>query len=58
MRHSKWLSLPIVALLGAGLVAQQLDGVDWSDWGRPERIESVLAVRRSRALVPNRAYAP
>ena len=40
------------------LVAQQLDGVDWSDWGRPERIESVLAVRRSRALVPSRAYAP
>jgi mannose-1-phosphate guanylyltransferase len=40
------------------LVAQQLEGVDWSDWGRPERIESVLAVRRSRALVPSRAYAP
>jgi mannose-1-phosphate guanylyltransferase len=40
------------------LVAQQLDGVDWSDWGRPERIESVIAVRRSRALVPSRAYAP
>jgi mannose-1-phosphate guanylyltransferase len=40
------------------LIAHQLDGVDWSDWGRPERIESVLAVRRSRALVPSRAYAP
>jgi hypothetical protein len=40
------------------LIAHQLDGVDWSDWGRPERIESVLAVRRSRALAPNRTYAP
>src|ERR1044071_3621334 len=32
------------------LAAMELDGVDWSDWGRPERIETVLAVRRSRAL--------
>jgi len=32
--------------------------VEWSDWGRPERIETVLALRRSRALVPDRAHAP
>jgi mannose-1-phosphate guanylyltransferase len=40
------------------LAAMELDGVEWSDWGRPERIETVLALRRSRALVPMRAYAP
>ena len=40
------------------LAALEMDGVEWSDWGRPERIENVLAVRRSRALVPERAYAP
>ena len=38
------------------LAAITLDGVEWSDWGRPERIESVLAIRRSRALMPPRAY--
>jgi mannose-1-phosphate guanylyltransferase len=40
------------------LAALELDGIEWSDWGRPERIEAVLAQRRSRALVPGRAYAP
>ncbi|MGE0399347.1 MAG: sugar phosphate nucleotidyltransferase [Kofleriaceae bacterium] len=40
------------------LAALELSGVEWSDWGRPERIETVLALRRSRALVPPRAYAP
>jgi len=40
------------------LAAVELAGVDWSDWGRPERIEAVLAVRRSRAHAPGRAYAP
>jgi mannose-1-phosphate guanylyltransferase len=40
------------------LCAMPLDGVEWSDWGRPERIETVLALRRSRALVPARALAP
>lgn len=40
------------------LCALELSDVEWSDWGRPERIETVLAVRRSRALVPSRAYAP
>ncbi|MBL9018403.1 MAG: NTP transferase domain-containing protein [Myxococcales bacterium] len=40
------------------LAALELDGVEWSDWGRPERIETVLALRRSRALLPTRAFAP
>lgn len=40
------------------LAAMELEGVEWSDWGRPERIETVLALRRSRALVPGRALAP
>ncbi|MGE5185414.1 MAG: sugar phosphate nucleotidyltransferase [Acidobacteriota bacterium] len=42
----------------ARLCAMELEGVEWSDWGRPERIETVLALRRSRALVPGRALAP
>jgi mannose-1-phosphate guanylyltransferase len=33
------------------LVAMSLDGVEWSDWGRPERVETVLALRRSRVDV-------
>ncbi len=40
------------------LAALELSGVEWSDWGKPERIETVLALRRSRALTPPRAYAP
>jgi mannose-1-phosphate guanylyltransferase len=36
------------------LAATALDGVEWSDWGRPERIETVLALRRARALIPTR----
>ena len=40
------------------LAAMELEGVEWSDWGRPERIETVLALRRSRALIPGRALAP
>jgi mannose-1-phosphate guanylyltransferase len=42
----------------ARLAAMELDGVEWSDWGRPERIETVLALRRSRALVQGRVAAP
>ncbi len=38
------------------LAAMELEGVEWSDWGRPERIETVLALRRSRVLC--RATAP
>jgi len=40
------------------LAAMELSDVEWSDWGRPERIETVLALRRSRALVQSRAVAP
>jgi mannose-1-phosphate guanylyltransferase len=40
------------------LAALELDGVEWSDWGRPERIETVLALCRSRSVMPERAYAP
>lgn len=40
------------------LCALELEGIEWSDWGKPERIETVLALRRSRALVPTRALAP
>ena len=40
------------------LAAMALEDIEWSDWGKPERIESVLALRRSRALVPPRAVAP
>jgi len=40
------------------LCAMELEGLEWSDWGKPERIETVLAFRRSRALVPARALAP
>lgn len=37
------------------LAALALDGIEWSDWGGPERIENVLALRRSRAITPSRA---
>lgn len=40
------------------LAALELSGVEWSDWGKPERIETVLAVRRSRALTPPRVSPP
>jgi mannose-1-phosphate guanylyltransferase len=42
----------------ARLAALELEGVEWSDWGQPERIETVLALRRSRTLISGRAYAP
>ncbi|MEJ7602976.1 MAG: sugar phosphate nucleotidyltransferase [Kofleriaceae bacterium] len=40
------------------LCAMELENIEWSDWGKPERIETVLALRRSRALQPTRALAP
>ena len=42
------------------LAALALDDVEWSDWGRAERIETVIALRRSRELVtaPQPAPAP
>lgn len=30
------------------LAAMELDDVEWSDWGKPERVETTLALRRSR----------
>lgn len=42
----------IVQRVPERLCALELVGVDWSDWGKPERIETVLAMRRSRALTP------
>ncbi len=30
------------------LAVIELDGVLWSDWGRPERVETILALRRTR----------
>ena len=40
------------------LAAMEMRDVEWSDWGRPERIETVLAMRRTRALVSHGALAP
>jgi len=51
-------SRDILEMAPERLAAMQMEGVEWSDWGRPERIETVLALRRSRALVPGRALAP
>jgi hypothetical protein len=34
------------------VVAIEVDGVAWSDCGQPERVETVLALRRSRASMP------
>ena len=51
-------SRDIVERAPGRLAALELDGVEWSDWGQPERIEAVLALRRSRAQAPGRAYAP
>jgi len=47
----------------ARLAAMALDGIDWSDWGQPERIERDIAQRRSRAAIQahgasTRALAP
>ena len=40
------------------LCALEIVGVEWSDWGKPERIETVLALRHQRVQVPDRVYAP
>jgi mannose-1-phosphate guanylyltransferase len=32
------------------LAAMEMSGVEWSDWGKPERIEAVLALRQARSL--------
>ncbi len=33
------------------LAAMELDGIDWSDWGKPERVETTLALLRTRELL-------
>jgi mannose-1-phosphate guanylyltransferase len=42
------------------LVALALDGIEWSDWGRSDRIEATIARRRERSehteLAPRAAY--
>ena len=52
------LSSDVLERGAARLAALELEDVVWSDWGRPERIESVLAQRDARAVVPSRACAP
>ena len=34
------------------ILAIEVDGIEWSDCGQPERIETVLARQRSRASMP------
>lgn len=34
------------------VVAIEIDGIEWSDCGLPERVETVLALRRARASTP------
>jgi mannose-1-phosphate guanylyltransferase len=33
------------------LTAMELDGIEWSDWGKPERVETTIALRRSREML-------
>ena len=40
------------------LAVIELEGVEWSDWGRPERVETVLAQRRKPALQQSAALRP
>jgi mannose-1-phosphate guanylyltransferase len=47
-------STDILQLAPERLAAIELDAVEWSDWGRAERIETTLALRRNRGLMkPN-----
>jgi mannose-1-phosphate guanylyltransferase len=34
------------------LVAYELEGIEWSDWGRPDRVEKVLRERLQRDVAP------
>ena len=40
-----------------GIVAIEVDGIEWTDCGQPERVETVLALHRSRASMPARQTA-
>jgi mannose-1-phosphate guanylyltransferase len=42
------LSRDMLEHVAERLLAMPLDGVEWSDWGRPERIEETLAARPFR----------
>jgi len=44
-------STDILELAPERLAAIELEGVEWSDWGRAERIETTLALRRGRELM-------
>ena len=44
-------SRDMIQLAPHALLALELLGVDWSDWGRPDRVEAVLA-RRAAAAAP------
>jgi mannose-1-phosphate guanylyltransferase len=35
-----------------GIVAVEVDGIEWSDCGQPDSVETVLALHRSRASMP------
>ncbi len=53
------LSRDMLALAPERLLTMPLDGVSWSDWGRPERIEAVLASGSTpRRAVPTVAARP
>jgi mannose-1-phosphate guanylyltransferase len=41
-------SMDVLTRARTPLAAIELEGVVWSDWGRPERIETVIASRRER----------
>jgi mannose-1-phosphate guanylyltransferase len=43
------LSRDMIQLAPHALLALELVGVDWSDWGRPDRVEEVLARRAAAA---------
>jgi mannose-1-phosphate guanylyltransferase len=51
-RHAEvCLSRDMIQLAPHTLLALELVGVDWSDWGRPDRVEAVLARRAAAAAV-------
>ena len=39
----------------ARLAAMEMSGVDWSDWGKPDRVEAVLARHRTEPQAPGLA---
>jgi mannose-1-phosphate guanylyltransferase len=39
------------------LLVYELEGIEWSDWGQPDRIERVLRKRRQREVAPRTSSA-